>query len=50
MKKSKGALIGEQMADSLISWIHLMYQLNTAKRVLNALINRLSERKKEFEK
>ena len=36
------------MADAVIEWAHLMYQKDTAKRVLNALIERLSERIREF--
>ena len=39
---------GYKMADALVEWVHLMYQRDTAKRVLNALIERLSERIEEF--
>jgi hypothetical protein len=41
---------GIQMADALIEFIHMMYQKNTAQGVLSALIKRLKERQKEFER
>lgn len=40
---------GEAMADSLIEWVHMMYQKQTARGLLAALIRRLTERSKEFE-
>jgi len=40
---------GIQMADSLIEFVHLMYQKQTAKGVLISLISRLQERKSEFD-
>lgn len=39
---------GRSMADSIIEFIHLMYQKGTAKRVLNALIKQLQDRFYEF--
>lgn len=39
---------GRQMADALIEWIHMMYQKETARGVLTALIKRLEERRGEF--
>ena len=41
---------GIQMADALIEFIHMMYQKDTAKSVLESLIKRLQERCCEFEK
>jgi len=40
---------GVKMADALIEWLHMMYNKATALRVLNALIGRLNDRKKDFE-
>lgn len=48
MKKGKDA--GEKMADSIIAFCHLMYQKDTATRVLQALIDRLNNRKQEFKR
>jgi len=39
---------GERMADALIEFIHMMYQKQTARGVLAALIKRLQERVSEF--
>lgn len=39
---------GKAMADSLIEFIHLMYQKNTAMRVLFSLIEQLKKRSSEF--
>jgi len=39
---------GKAMADSLIEFVHLMYQKATANRVLLSLIVRLQDRIKEF--
>lgn len=38
------------MAEGIIEFVHLMYNVNTADRVLRALIERLTEavEKKEF--
>ena len=46
---SRRTAAGEAMADSLIEWIHMMYQKQTARGVLKALIERLRERQGEFE-
>lgn len=46
--ESRGACAGREMADALINWIHLMYQKDTALRVLDFLIARLKERRGEF--
>ena len=48
--KSRSRKAGLEMADALIEWVHLMYQKDTAKRILTALIKRLSERVEEFER
>ncbi len=40
---------GIQMADALIEFIHMMYNKQTAKGVLLALINRLTTRYLEFD-
>jgi len=39
---------GKNMANSLIEFIHLMYQKTTAKRVLGALIKQLQARFSDF--
>ena len=39
---------GKSMANSLIEFIHLMYQKGTAKRVLTALIKQLQDRFCDF--
>ncbi len=46
---TRGSKAGQKMADALIEFLHLMYQKQTAKRVLFMLIDRLKERKGEFE-
>ena len=48
-KKTRGVIAGENHADSLIEFIHMMYNKNTSLRVLDALINRLCKRRREFE-
>ena len=48
-KMTRGSKAGQKMADALIEFIHLMYQKQTAKRVLSVLIDRLKDRKGEFE-
>lgn len=40
---------GKQMADALIEWTHMMYQKSTARGVLQALVEHLQVRRKEFE-
>jgi hypothetical protein len=40
--------VGIQMADAIIEMVHLMYQKQTARGLLGALIDRLNERRKEF--
>ena len=40
---------GVKMADAIIEFVHLMYQKETAKRVLSALISRLQNRLCEFD-
>lgn len=47
-RPTRRTLAGKQMADSLIEWIHMMYQKQTARGVLKALIERLRERQGEF--
>ncbi len=47
---TRGSKVGQKMADALIEFLHLMYQKQTAKRVLSALIDRLKNKKREFEK
>ncbi len=47
-KESKGNRIGRLMADSLINFLHMMYNKNTALRVLNSMIDILELGKKEF--
>lgn len=49
-KITKGARTGRDMADALIGFIHLMYQKDTACRVIDALIARIKKRRKEFER
>jgi len=39
---------GIEMANAIISFVHLMYQKGTANRVLSALIKQLEKRKGEF--
>lgn len=45
-----GVKVGIQMANAIIDFCHLMYQKDTAKRVLEALIKRLKSRIGEFER
>lgn len=45
---TKGYKAGRDMADAIISFIHLMYQKQTANRVLFSLTSRLKDREKEF--
>ena len=45
---TRGSKAGQKMADALIEFIHLMYQKQTAERVLSTLINRLKDKKGEF--
>jgi len=46
---NRGKKTGIMMADALIEWLHIMYNKVTAYRILNALIERLNDRKKDFE-
>jgi len=46
---TRGFKAGQKMADALIEFLHLMYQKQTAQRILSALINRLKDKKEEFE-
>jgi len=41
--------VGIQMADAIVEMVHLMYQTQTAKALLEAMIDRVRERIKEFE-
>lgn len=50
MKVSRSRKAGMDMADVLIEWIHLMYQKDTAKRLLSGLIARLIVKKGEFDR
>ncbi len=45
---TRGVKAGIQMADSLVEWIHMMYNKDTAVRVLDAMIKRLEEKRDEF--
>ena len=47
---TKREKVGIGMADSLMSWLHMMYQKDTARGVLLALIKRLQERVPEFDR
>lgn len=47
--KPRGYCAGEQMADAIIEFIHLMYQKRTARWVLEGLVRRIDRRKREFE-
>lgn len=40
---------GVKMADALIEFIHLMYQKQTARGVLQSLILRLKNKERDFE-
>jgi len=39
---------GIQMADALLEWCHMMYNHQTAKGVINSVIQRLEERVGEY--
>lgn len=39
---------GNQMADALIEWCHMMYNHQTAKGVINSVIQRLEKRVNEY--
>lgn len=49
MSKTRGARAGTAMGRVLVEWLNLMYNKNTALRVLRALINELSRGCKRFE-
>ncbi len=44
----RGNAAGIRMADALVEFVHLMYNKETAKRVLNAMIETLQENIKQF--
>lgn len=48
--KTRGEKAGKEMADALLEWLHLMYQKDTQIRVLQAMIDRLEERKSEMQR
>lgn len=50
MKVSKGKQTGAIMATALTAWLDLMYQKDTATRVLGALIAGLEEAKERFKR
>lgn len=45
---NKGEQAGYSMAEAIVRFLHLMYQKDTALRVLNALIKELENHKKSF--
>ena len=45
---NKGEQAGHSMAKSIVRFLHLMYQKDTALRVLRALIKELEKQKKSF--
>ncbi len=47
---TRGERVGQTMAKAIIEFLHLMYQKDTATRVLCALIKELENHKKEFER
>jgi hypothetical protein len=47
-KKTRRSEAGKQTADALIEMTHMMYQKQTARGFLKALIARLKERSSEF--
>ena len=47
-KPTRGQKAGRKMAQANLEWLHLMYNQQTAKRVLAALIKRLQQGQKEF--
>ena len=49
VKKPRGYEVGEQMADALIEFVHLMYQKRIARWVFEGLLHRIDRRKREFE-
>jgi len=40
---------GIEMAESLMRWLHMMYNKKTARGVLQSLILRLKNRERDFE-
>lgn len=48
-KKSRGKNAGVKMARAIVEFIHLMYQKNTALRVLDGLIGELTKQRRGFE-
>ncbi len=49
-KQTKSCKAGTQIADGIISMLHLMYNLETSTRVLNAIIYKLESSRKQFER
>jgi hypothetical protein len=49
LKSTRRKRVGIQMADAIVEMVHLMYQTQTAKALLEAMIDRVRERIKEFE-
>ncbi len=47
-KKTRGEKAGEGMADTIIEWLHLMYQYDTQIRVLTALLDKLQKHLKSL--
>ena len=45
----RGSRAGKRMADAIMEFLHMMYNKQTAYRVLMALMDRLTERTGEFE-
>jgi len=46
---TRAAKTGIAMADAIIDFVHLMYQRNTARNLLDSLICHLQKRAMEFE-
>jgi hypothetical protein len=48
VKAKRGLSAGEHMANSIIEFCHMMYNVNTAKRVLVSCIDRLQKSMDEY--
>jgi diphthamide synthase subunit DPH2 len=48
LRSTRRKRVGIQMADAIIEMVHLMYQTQTARVLLEAMIDRLRERIGEF--
>ena len=44
----RGEKAGIAMAEALLEFCHMMYNVNTSKRVIKAMINHLNKNLKEF--